>query len=143
MQKCVTKRGQSDKNVPPRVPPGLQNETLEPPKFIKNSDLTPLRAKRWPHRLQRHPPKPNFDQNHQTYDQKSTKSVQKPFAKQCKLTFKDAVEMHLELHCYIFCETKFKESVTAAGWAKPTRIDTKSVPKVTSNRIVEHTPQGS
>ena len=55
-------------------------------------------------------------------DSNSTENVQKTFAKQCKLTLKNAVEIHLEVHCYLFCEAKFKESVTAAGWAKPTRI---------------------
>ena len=30
--------------TPPRVPPGLQNEALEPPKFTKNSDLDPPRC---------------------------------------------------------------------------------------------------
>ena len=41
MQKSATKRDPRSENVLPRVAPGLQNETLEPPKFIKNSDLEP------------------------------------------------------------------------------------------------------
>ena len=41
MQKSVTKRGQSIKTEVPRVAQGLQNETLEPPKFIEHSDLDP------------------------------------------------------------------------------------------------------
>ena len=48
--------------------------------------------------------------------------MQKPRAKQCKLTFINEMKMHLQLHCFFFCEAKCKGSVTAAGWAKPTRI---------------------
>ena len=62
---------------------------------------TPLGAKRWPHRPQRYPPDPKFNENHQKYDQHLTENVQKPFAKQCKLTFKNVVGMHLGFHYYI------------------------------------------
>ena len=39
MQKSATRRGPRTENLLPRVAPRLQNETLEPPKFIKKSDL--------------------------------------------------------------------------------------------------------
>ena len=68
------------------------------------------------------PPTQNLTKNHQKYNQKLTENVEKLFAKQCKLTFKNIMEMHLALYCFFFCEAKCKDSVTAAGWAKPTRI---------------------
>ena len=66
--------------------------------------------------------KPKIDPNHQTSEQKLTKSMQKPLPQQCKLTFTNVVEMHLELQCYILCKRTFKGSVTATGWAKRTRM---------------------
>ena len=76
-----------------------------------------------PRGLRGTPPTPIFMKNHKKYDQILTENVQNPRAKQCKLTFKNEMKMHLQLHSFFFCEAKCKGSVTAAGWAKPTRIN--------------------
>ena len=41
-----------------------------------------------------------------------------------KVETQSIMEIHLDLHCFLLCEAKSKDSVTAAGWAKPTRIYT-------------------
>ena len=123
MQKSVTREVKAPKMW---LQGCLQGSKMRPwslQNSSKNRTWTPLSAKRWPHRPQRYPPDPKFNKNHQKYDQNWTENVQKFVAQQCKLTFKHIMEMHLELHCFFFCEAKFKDSVTAAGWAKPTRIN--------------------
>ena len=63
MQKSATKRGPRSENVLPRVAPGLQNETLEPPKFIKNSDLDPPKGQEVAPQASEAPPEAKFRQN--------------------------------------------------------------------------------
>ena len=113
MQKSATKRGPRSENVLPRVAPGLQNETLEPPKFIKNSDLDPPGCQEVAPQASEVPPDPKFNENHQKYDQHLTENVQKTVAEQCKVTFKHVVGMHLELHYYILaaCLAKLNSKV--------------------------------
>ena len=106
----------------PKVPPGLQNGTLEPPKFIKKSDLDPPGCQEVAPEASEVPPQPQFSWKIMKMRSNLTENVEKFFAQQCKLTFKNIMEMHLELYCFFFCEATCKDSVTAAGWAKPTRI---------------------
>ena len=73
MQKSVTKRGQSVKTEVPRVAPRLQNEILEPPKFIKNSDLDLPKGQEVAPQVSEAPPEAKFRQNSTKNDQKSLK----------------------------------------------------------------------
>ena len=63
MQKSATRRGQSIETEVPRVAPGLQNETLEPPKFIKNSDLDPSKRQDVAPQVSKALPEAKFTQN--------------------------------------------------------------------------------
>ena len=60
MQKNATKRDPRSENVLPRVAPGLQNETLEPPKLIKISDLDPAKGQKVAPQASEAPPETNF-----------------------------------------------------------------------------------
>ena len=60
MQKSVSKRGPRSENVLPRVAPGLQNETLEPPKSVKNSDLDPPKGQEVAPQASEAPPEAKF-----------------------------------------------------------------------------------
>ena len=71
MQTSVTKRGPRSENELPRVAPGLQNETLEPPKFIKNSDLDPPKGQEVAPQASEAPPEAKFRQNLTFFDKKS------------------------------------------------------------------------
>ena len=67
MQKSSAKRGPRSENVLPRVAPGLQNETLEPPKFIKNSDLDPSKRQDVAPQASKALPEAKFRQNLTTF----------------------------------------------------------------------------
>ena len=87
MQKRVSKRGRSSKSILQRVAPGLQHETLEPPKFIKKLDLDPPGCQEVAPQASEVPPDPKFDENHQKIDQNLTKK--------CAETFRKAMQTYI------------------------------------------------
>ena len=105
--------------APWRLQGCLQASKMRPWTFqnsSKNRTWTPLAAKRWPRRPQRCPPTQNLTKN--------IKNTIKINRKIYRNSSQSNANLHSKIRwrCNLNFTATFKESVTAAGWAKPTRI---------------------
>ena len=102
-------------NVVPRLAPRLQNEALEPPKFIKNSDLDPSTRQEVAPQASKALPEAKFTQNLTKFSQKNVKNMSQKLTKSFTKIFHKAMQTYIQRCAKHICPA-------VAVLAKPTGL---------------------